>query len=69
MIFSSEAQDFDGQFLISTANDEMLPLTNTMKRLIDICAGIVGCLTLISLMIFVKYKYVKSGDCANIMFS
>lgn len=55
--------------LISTANNEMSPLANAMKRLIDICAGIVGCLSLIPLMIFVKYKYGKSGDCDNIMFS
>lgn len=47
--------------LISTANNEMSPLANAMKRLIDICAGIVGCLSLIPLMIFVKYKYIKSG--------
>ena len=69
MTFSSEVQDFDGQLLIATANNEMSPLANTMKRFVDICAGIVGCLTLIPLIIFVKYKYVKSGDHDNIIFS
>ena len=69
MTFSSEVQDFDGQLLIATANNEMSALANTMKRFVDICAGIVGCLTLIPLMIFVKYKYVKSGDHDSIIFS
>ena len=36
----------------------MSALANTMKRFIDICAGIAGCLTLIPLIAFVKYKYV-----------
>ena len=40
-----------------------------MKRFIDICAGIVGCLILIPLTVFVKYKYVKSGDHDSIIFS
>ena len=69
MTFSSEVQDFDGQFLIATANSEMSALANILKRLIDICAGVAGCLTLLPLMAFVKYKYVKSGDFDNIMFS
>ena len=69
MTFSSEVQDFDGQLLIATANNEMSALANTMKRFIDICAGIAGCLTLIPLIAFVKYKYVKSGDHDSIIFS
>ena len=69
MTFSSEVQDFDGQLLIATANSEMSALANILKRLIDICAGVAGCLTLLPLMAFVKYKYVKSGDFDNIMFS
>ena len=69
MTFSSEVQDFDGQLLIATANNEMSALANTMKRFIDICAGIVGCLILIPLTVFVKYKYVKSGDHDSIIFS
>lgn len=69
MTFSSEVQDFDGQLLIATANSEMSALANILKMLIDICAGVAGCLTLLPLMAFVKYKYVKSGDFDNIMFS
>ncbi len=69
MTFSSEVQDFDGQLLIATSNDEMSLFARVLKRLIDICAGIVGCMTLIPLMLFVKYKYLMSGDNENIMFS
>ena len=69
MTFSSEVQDFDGQLLIATANSEISALANILKRLIDICAGVAGCLTLLPLMAFVKYKYVKSVDFDNIMFS
>lgn len=49
--------------------NEMSALANMMKRFIDICAGIVGCLILIPLTVFVKYKYVKSGDHDSIIFS
>lgn len=69
MTFSSEVQDFDGQLLIATSNDEMGFLDRVIKRSIDILTGIVGIITLIPLMGYVKYKYVKSGDHDNIMFS
>lgn len=69
MTFSSEVQDFDGQLLISTANSEMSIFANILKRFVDICAGLAGCLMLLPLMMIVKYKYVKSGDFDNIMFS
>ena len=69
MTFSSEVQDFDGQLLIATSNDEIGLLDKFIKRLIDILAGIAGVMTLLPLMAYVKYKYVKSGDHDNIMFS
>ena len=69
MTFSSEVQDFDGQLLIATSNDTIGILDKFIKRFIDILAGIVGVITLLPLMAFVKYKYVKSGDFDNIMFS
>lgn len=69
MTFSSEVQDFDGQLLISTANNEMTTFANTLKRFIDICAGLAGCSILLPLMIFVKLKCVKSGDYYKILFS
>lgn len=67
--FSSEVQDFDGQLLIATSNDTIGILDKFIKRFIDILAGIVGVITLLPLMVYVKYKYVKSGDYDNIMFS
>lgn len=69
MTFSSEVQDFDGQLLIATSNDVMGWLDKFLKRLLDILAGIAGVITLLPLMLYVKYKYVKSGDRDNIMFS
>ena len=69
MTFSSEVQDFDGQLLIATSNDTIGILDKFIKRFIDILAGIVGAITLLPLMVYVKYKYVKSGDYDNIMFS
>lgn len=69
MTFSSEVQDFDGQLLIATSNDTISILDKFFKRFIDILAGIVGVITLLPLMAYVKYKYVKSGDHNNIMFS
>ena len=67
MTFSSEVQDFDGQLLIATSNDEMSFIGRFLKRLIDIFAGIVGVISLIPLMLYVKYKYIKSGDHDNII--
>ena len=69
MTFSSEVQDFDGQLLIATSNDTIGILDKFIKRFSDILAGIVGVITLLPLMVYVKYKYVKSGDYDNIMFS
>ena len=69
MTFSSEVQDFDGQLLIATSNDEMTHLDRFIKRVIDICAGVVGCLTLIPLTAYVKIKCVSSGDHDSIFFT
>ncbi|HIX80594.1 UDP-phosphate galactose phosphotransferase [Erysipelatoclostridium sp. An173] len=69
MTFSSEVQDFDGQLLIATSNDKMSVFDRAFKRIIDIMAGLAGVITLIPLTIFVKYKYVKSGDHDSIFFS
>ncbi len=66
--FLSEVQDFDGLLLISTAKDRMNVLDQFAKRIIDIAAGIVGCLLVLPLAIYVKVKYVKSGDRDPIFF-
>ena len=69
MTFSSEVQDFDGQLLIATSNEEMGLFDQAFKRFIDILAGLAGVITLIPLTIFVKYKYINSGDHNSIFFS
>lgn len=69
MTFSSEVQDFDGQLLIATSNDEMSLTDRIIKRFIDILAGVAGCILLVPLTFFVKYKYIKSGDHGPIIFS
>lgn len=69
MTFSSEVQDFDGQLLIATSNDKMTIVDRVIKRFIDILAGVAGCVILLPLMFFVKYKYVQSGDRDPIIFS
>lgn len=69
MTFSSEVQDFDGQLLIATSNDTINILDKFFKRFIDILAGLAGVVTLLPLFIYVKYKYVKSGDHNSIIFS
>lgn len=69
MTFSSEVQDFDGQLLIATSDDEMSTLDRFCKRFIDILAGVVGCLLLIPITIYVKVKYLSSGDNNPIFFT
>lgn len=66
--FSSEVQDFDGMLLISTAKDKMNVLDRFAKRIIDIVAGVVGCILVLPLAIYVKLKYVKAGDKDPIFF-
>ena len=67
--FSSEVQDFDGLLLIATSRGRITVLDKAMKRVIDICAGICGILLLGPMMIYVKFKMVRSGDYESIMFS
>lgn len=67
--FSSEVQDFDGLLMIATSTDKIGFFDKAIKRVIDICAGICGILLLAPLMLYVKYKMVRSGDHDSIMFS
>lgn len=69
MTFSSEVQDFDGQLLIATSNDKMTNIDRAVKRCIDILAGLAGCALLLPIALFVKYKYIKSGDHDPIIFA
>lgn len=69
MTVNSSIQDFDGVLLISMSAGKITFIGRVFKRFVDILAGLVGCLLLIPLTIYVKYKSVKSGDHDSIFFS
>lgn len=68
MTFNSKIDDFDGELLISTSRGRLGFIGKFFKRIIDIMAGICGCLLLIPLTIYVSRKNKKSGDTAPIFF-
>ncbi|NJE45761.1 sugar transferase [Massilimicrobiota sp. SW1139] len=68
MTFNSRIDDFDGELLISTSRGRLGIFGKVLKRIIDICAGLCGCLLLIPLTIYVSKKNKKSGDTAPIFF-
>lgn len=68
MTFNSKIDDFDGEILISTARGKLGLIERVLKRLVDICAGLCGCLLLAPLSLFVYYKNKKSGDTDPIFF-
>ena len=67
--FNSKVDDFDGIILISTSRGHIGKAARAVKRFIDICAGIVGCLLLIPLTFYVKKKNHKNGDYEDIFFT
>lgn len=68
MTFNSKIDDFDGELLISTSRGRLGILGKVLKRIVDICAGICGCLLLIPLTIYVSHKNKKNGDTDPIFF-
>ena len=68
MTFNSKIDDFDGELLISTSRGRLGFFGKALKRVIDICAGICGCLLLIPLTIYVSHKNKKNGDTDPIFF-
>lgn len=68
MTFNSKIDDFDGELLISTSRGRLGVFGKALKRIIDICAGICGCLLLIPLTIYVSRKNKKNGDTDPIFF-
>lgn len=68
MTFNSKVYDYDGELLISTSRGKLGCVERIIKRVIDICAGIVGCLGLLPLTLYVSFKNKKSGDTAPIFF-
>lgn len=68
MTFNSKINDFDGILLISTARGKLGILERYLKRIIDICAGIVGCSLLLPLTFYVRHQNKKNGDNEDIFF-
>lgn len=60
MTFNSKINDFDGELLISTSRGKLGFVENIIKRLVDICAGLAGCLLLIPLTLYVSHKNKKT---------
>lgn len=68
MTFNSKVNDYDGELLISTSRGKLGFVERMIKRIIDICAGICGCLLLIPLTLYVSHKNKKNGDLDPIFF-
>lgn len=66
---ASEVQDFDGLLLVSTLLNRYHIIKSAYKRSIDILAGIVGCILVVPLALYVKTKYIKNGDRESIFFT
>lgn len=66
--FSTEIQDFDGILLISTSKDTPSVFDRFIKRVIDIIAGVIGCIINIPIALFVIISNRKNGDKDPILF-
>ena len=66
--YDSKIEDFDGNILVSSATEKNQIFDHLIKRVIDICAGIAGCLMLIPLSIYIKIRFLKEGDKGSIFF-
>ena len=60
--FDSRIEDFDGVLVVSRSIEHKGILKHFAKRLIDICAGIAGCLLVIPLTLYVRHVNRKNGD-------
>lgn len=67
--FDTNVEDFDGILMISNSRGLKHCLSYTLKRIMDICAGLCGLLLLIPLTIFVFIKNRKEGDKGPIFFT
>ena len=69
MTFNSKVDDFDGLILVSTARGSMNAVGLFLKRCLDICAALAGCMVLLPLTFYVKHKNRKTGDTDPIFFT
>ena len=68
--FDSVIEDYDGILMISTRNKvESKIISRILKRIIDICAGIAGCIILLPLSLWVSHTNKKNGDEDPIFFT
>ena len=68
MTFYSKIDDFDGELLVSTSRGSNNIFERFVKRTVDICAGICGCLLLVPLTLFVRHKNRQTGDYESVFF-
>lgn len=66
--FDSRVDDFDGLLMISTAVGKISDFSLLFKRVMDIFGGLIGCITLVPLYFFVRYKNRKEGDYDPVFF-
>ena len=66
--YDCTVQDFDGQLLICSKYERLAVLDVFVKRFIDICSGLIGCLLLLPLSLIVKLLFLKEGDKDSIWF-
>ncbi len=67
--YNTEVDDFDGNLFVAVTDAKKKALDVVLKRIIDILAGIAGCLILLPLTVFVKVASLKRGDKESIFFT
>lgn len=67
--FASRVEDFDGLLMISTAQPKITWWGRFCKRAFDIAGGLVGCLVVLPLSLYVMILNRKNGDRGKIFFT
>lgn len=67
--YNTKVEDFDGNLYISVTDAKKRYIDVILKRMIDIAAGLAGCLVLIPLTLYVKVNSLKMGDKESIFFT
>ena len=66
--YNTDIVDYDGNLFVSVSDGKRRYLDMFLKKVIDIMSGLVGCVLLIPLSVFVKIHSVRSGDKDSIFF-
>lgn len=67
--FDTKVEDYDGQLLVANSSGSITTLSAFCKRLMDIVFGLLGCILLLPLSLYVKIINVKHGDHGPIFFT